>query len=212
MFGKIQYTLLFLLITFSGIKAQKYEATLYYLDGSKRNGKAEAVLNGEPKLAFIENGQSQREKVRVEELEKVEYHNKSESVTVERKEFIYHMGNRKPKSDFNWMTKIHAGEVSVYTSSSYDPGVNFNMEYRVTPTNVKDYFFQYKNEKPELIYFISSDMVLNKKEIIANFVKYFFENKCPDLVANFNRNKIKLNGNPMPLIKYYEEHCSNIKN
>lgn len=209
MSGKTKFTIIFFIILYSFIKAQSYDATLYYLDGSTKTGKADAVINGEPKLNFIENGQSKKEKIKVENLEKVEYHNKNnESVIVERKEFLYHMGDSKPKSDFNWMIKIHSGEVSVYTSSGTDPGVSINMQYRITPTYVRDYFFQYKDEKPELIYFVSTDMVLNKKKIISNFIKHFFEEICPNLVTAYNNGKIRFKDNPMPLINYYEKNCS----
>jgi hypothetical protein len=39
----------FIIFSF-GIKAQKYDATLYFSDGSKKEGKTDAVVNGEPKL------------------------------------------------------------------------------------------------------------------------------------------------------------------
>jgi hypothetical protein len=202
------FSICFIVFSLS-IKAQKYDATLYFSNGTKKEGKTDAVINGEPKLGFIENGQSKKEKIKVENLEKVEYHNENkESVIVERKEFLYYMGDRKPKSDYNWMIKIHSGEVSVYTSSGFDPGVSFNMQYRITPTTVRDYFFQYKNEKPELIYFISSDLVLNKKKVISNFIKHFFEEICPNLVTNYNNNKIRFKDNPMPLVTFYEKNCS----
>jgi hypothetical protein len=204
----IKIFFIFFIISFFKVNAQ-YNTTLYYLDGSIKNGKAGAVINGEPKLNFIENGQSKKEKIKVEYLAKVVYQDENnESLTIERKEFLYHMGDRKPKSEFNWMIKIHSGEVSVYTSSGFDPGITVNGQYRITPTNVKDYFFQYKNEKPELIYFISSNIVLNKKKIITNFIKHFFEEICPNLVTNYSSNKISFNDNPMPLINYYEKNCS----
>jgi hypothetical protein len=49
------FSICFIVFSLS-IKAQKYDATLYFSNGTKKEGKTDAVINGEPKLGFIENG------------------------------------------------------------------------------------------------------------------------------------------------------------
>lgn len=192
------------------IKAQQFDATLYFLDGSKRTGKADMVSNEEPKLAFIENG-SKKEKIKATLLDKVEYTNLSnnQSVTVEFKEFTYYFLSDKPKTGYCWMNKINSGEISTYVAYAFDGGVNNGYHYTVTPSSHEYFFFQYKNEKPQEIYINNSIWTLNKKQMLRRQVKNFFKDKCPKLVSDFEAEKIVIkNNNPEALRKYYNENCS----
>lgn len=89
--SKIIKLLFFLaIISFFHVKAQQFDATLYFLDGSKRTGKADMVSNEENKLAFIENGSKKKEKTKTNLLDKVEYINpkNNETITAELKECV----------------------------------------------------------------------------------------------------------------------------
>lgn len=193
------------------IKAQQFDATLYFLDGSKRTGKADMVSNEEPKLAFIENGSKKKEKIKATLLDKVEYTNLSNnrSVTVEFKEFTYYFLSDKPKTGYGWMNKINSGEISTYVAYAFDGGVNNGYHYTVTPSSHEYFFFQYKNEKPQEIYINNSIWTLNKKQMLRRQVKNFFKDKCPKLVRDFEAEKIVIkNNNPEALRQYYNENCS----
>ena len=209
---KIIKLLFFLAITSSfNVKAQQFDATLYFLDGSKRTGKADMVSNEETKLAFIENGSKKKEKIKTNLLDKVEYINpkNNETITAELKEYIYFFLSDKPKTNFCWMKKINSGEISTYIGYSYDAGVRNAYYYTVKPSELYNFFFQYKNEKPHLIYFDNNIWTPNKKQIVKRQVKNFFTNICPQLVSDFEAEKIVIrNNNPEVLRQYYEKNCS----
>ena len=212
MMSKIIKLLFFLAITGSyNVKAQQFNATLYFLDGSKRTGKADMVSNEETKLAFIENGSKKKEKIKTNLLDKVEYINpkNNDTITVELKECVYFFLSDKPKTTFCWMKKINSGEISTYVAYAYDGGVNNGYHYSVTPSSHEYFFFQYKNEKPQVIYTNNSIPTLNKKQMLRRQVKNFFTNICPQLVNDFEAQKIVIkNNNPEVLRQYYEKNCS----
>jgi predicted GTPase len=212
MMTKILKLFLFLAITNSfHVKAQQFDATLYFLDGSKRIGKADMVSNEENKLAFIENGSKKKEKIKVDLLDKVEYINpkNNETVTAELKEYIYFFLSDKPKTNFCWMKKINSGEISTYVAFAFDGGVTRGYHYTVTPSSHEYFFFQYKNEKPQVIYINNSIPTLNKKQMLRRQIRNFFKDKCPELVNNFEEEKIVIkNNNPEALRLYYEKNCS----
>ncbi len=210
---KISKLLTVLVVTVSlNIKAQKFDAVLYFLDGSKKTGKADMVSNEETKLAFIENGSKKKEKIKINLLDKVEYINlnNNQSVTAELREFIYYFLSDKPKSNYGWIRKISTSEdISMYVGYSYDAGVRNSYHYTVKPSELYNFFFQYKNEKPHLIYFDNSMWTPNKKQIVRRQVKNFFIDICPQLVSDFNDGKIEIKNNEVKvLIDYYEKNCS----
>lgn len=212
MISKIIKLLLVLAITGSfTVKAQQSDATLYFLDGSKRIGKADIVSNEENKLAFIENGSKKKEKIKVSLLDKVEYINPKNNlpVTAEYRELIYYFLSDKPKSDYGWIRKIStSGEISTYIAYSYDGGVRDSYLYIVKPSELTNFFFQYKNEKPHLIYFDNSMWTPNKKQVMRRLIKNFFTDICPKLVSDFNDGKIQIKNNDVKvLIDYYEKNC-----
>lgn len=205
-------TVLVVAISFH-IKAQQFDATLYFLDGSKRTGKADMVSNEETKLAFIENGSKKKEKIKFNVLDKVEYTNLSndQSVTVEFKEFTYYFLSDKPKTGYCWMNKINSGEISTYVAYAFDGGVHNGYHYTITPSSHEYFFFQYKNEKPQEIYINNSIWTLNKKQMLRRMVNNFFKDKCPKLVSDFEAEKIMIkNNNPEALRQYYDENCNTI--
>lgn len=212
MMTKIIKLLFFLAITSSfNVKAQQFDATLYFLDGSKRTGKADMVSNEETKLAFIENGSKKKEKIKTNLLDKVEYMNpkNNETITAELKECVYFFLSDKPKTTFCWMKKINSGEISTYVAYAYDGGVNNGYHYSVTPSSHEYFFFQYKNEKPQVIYINNSIPTLNKKQMLRRQIRNFFKDKCPQLVSDFEAEKIVIrNNNPEVLRQYYEKNCS----
>jgi hypothetical protein len=210
---KISRLLTVLVVTISfNIKAQQFDATLYFLDGSQRTGKADMVSNEEPKLAFIENGSKKKEKIKVNLLDKVEYINpkNNQSVTAELKEYTYYFLSEKPSTQYCWMSKVYADEnFSMYTAYAYDGGIMHDNHYTSVPSSVVNYFLQYKNEKPQLIYFNTSILTINKNKILKRHIRKFFSDKCPQLVHDFEEGKIKIkNNNPEILIEYYNENCS----
>ncbi len=204
-------TVLIVAVSFN-IKAQEFDATLYFLDGSHRTGKADLVSNGETKLAFIENGFKKKEKIKVDLLDKVEYIglNNNQSVTAEYKECIYYFLSDKPKSDYGWIRKTStSGDLSTYVGYSYDAGVRNAYYYPVKPSELYNFFFQYKDEKPHLIYFDNSMWTPNKKQIVKRQVKNFFTEICPKLVSDFNDGKIEIKNNEVKVLTdYYEKNCS----
>lgn len=204
-------TVLVVTISFN-IKAQQFDATLYFLDGSQRTGKADMVSNEEPKLAFIENGSKKKEKIKINLLDKVEYINpeNNQSVTAELKEYTYYFLSEKPKTQYCWMGKVYADEnFTMYTAYGYDGGIMSGNHYTSVPSSVVNYFLQYKNEKPQLIYFDTSILTINKNKILKRHIRKFFSDKCPQLVHDFEEGKIKIkNNNPEILIEYYNENCS----
>lgn len=207
----------FLMIIFSvSLTAQAFDATLYFLDGSKRTGKVDMVSNEEPKLAFIENGSKRKEKIKANLLDKVEYINpkNNEPVIVELREFIYYFLSDKPKSNFGWIKKIStSGDISTYVGYSYDAGVRDAYHYTVKPSELYNFFFQYKDEKPHLIYFDNNTWTPNKKQIVKRQVKNFFTTICPKLVSDFNNDRIEIKNNEVKvLIDYYEKNCSSTNN
>lgn len=207
----------FLMMIFSvSLSGQAFDATLYFLDGSKRIGKADMVSNEEPKLAFIENGSKKKEKIKANLLDKVEYINpkNNEPVIVELREFIYYFLSDKPKSNFGWIKKIStSGDISTYVGYSYDAGVRDAYHYTVKPSELYNFFFQYKDEKPHLIYFDNSIWTPNKKQIVKRQVKNFFTTICPKLVSDFNNDRIEIKNNEVKvLIDYYEKNCSSTNN
>lgn len=193
------------------IKAQQFDATLYFLDGSKRIGKADMVSNEETKLAFIENGSKKKEKIKVNLLDKVEYINpeNKQPVTAEYKEYIYYFLSDKPKNSYCWMNKIDSGEISTYVAYAFDSGAHNGYHYTVTPSSHEYFLFQYKDEKPQIIYINNSILTLNKKQMLRRMIKNFFKDKCPKLVSDFEAEKIVIkNNNPEVLRQYYEKNCS----
>lgn len=213
MMSKIIQLLAFIVISVTfNTKAQQFDATLYFLDGSKRTGKADMVSNEETKLAFIENGSKKKEKIKTNLLDKVEYINpkNNQPLTVEYRELIYYFLSDKPKSNYGWIKKISiSGDISTYVGYSYDAGVRNAYYYSVKPSELYNFFFQYKNEKPHLIYFDNSMWTPNKKQIVKRQVKNFFINICPKLVSDFEAEKIVIkNNNPEVLRQYYEKNCS----
>lgn len=207
----------FLMMIFSvSLSAQAFDATLYFLDGSKRTGKADMVSNEEPKLAFIENGSKKKEKIKANLLDKVEYINpkNNKPVIVELREFIYYFLSDKPKSNFGWIKKIStSGDISTYVGYSYDAGVRDAYHYTVKPSELYNFFFQYKDEKPHLIYFDNSIWTPNKKQIVKRQVKNFFTTIYPKLVSDFNNDRIEIKNNEVKvLIDYYEKNCSSTNN
>ncbi|MFY7843990.1 hypothetical protein [Chryseobacterium gambrini] len=114
--SKIIQLLAFILISVSfNTKAQQFDATLYFLDGSKRTGKADMVSNEETKLVFIENGSKKKEKIKMNLLDKVEYINpkNNQPLTVEYRELIYYFLSDKPKSNYGWIKKTSiSGDIS----------------------------------------------------------------------------------------------------
>ncbi len=69
------------------------EATLYFLDGSRKSGKLTEVMDRDSKLIFIENGSKKREKIKAKSLDKVEYinpENSDEPITVELRECVFY--------------------------------------------------------------------------------------------------------------------------
>lgn len=204
-------TVLVVTISFN-IKAQQFDATLYFLDGSQRTGKADMVSNEEPKLAFIENGSKKKEKIKINLLDKVEYINpeNNQSVTAELKEYTYYFLSEKPKTQYCWMGKVYTDENFImYTAYGYDGGIMSGNHYTSVPSSVVNYFLQYKNEKPQLIYFDTSILTINKNKILKRHIRKFFSDKCPQLVHDFEEGKIKIkNNNPEILIEYYNENCS----
>lgn len=125
--SKIIQLFAFIVISVSfSIKAQQFDATLYFLDGSKRIGKADMVSNEETKLAFIENGSKKKEKIKINLLDKVEYINpkNNQPITVEYRELIYYFLSDKPKSNYGWIKKTSiSGDISTYVGYSSDAGV-----------------------------------------------------------------------------------------
>lgn len=204
-------TVLVVTISFN-LKAQQFDATLYFLDGSQRTGKADMVSNEEPKLAFIENGSKKKEKIKINLLDKVEYINpeNNQSVTAELKEYTYYFLSEKPKTQYCWMGKVYTDEnFTMYNAYGYDGGIMSGNHYTSVPASVVNYFLQYKNEKPQLIYFDTSILTINKNKILKRHIRKFFSDKCPQLVHDFEEGKIKIkNNNPEILIEYYNENCS----
>ncbi|MBM7417664.1 MULTISPECIES: hypothetical protein [Chryseobacterium] len=213
---KTYFKIISILLLFSvySFNAQKYDATLYFLDGTIKNGKADAALNGESKLLFKENNSNKKEKIKVQLLDKVEYLDTKtgETITLELKEFNYYVFSDNPKTEYNWMRKISSGDISVYVSDSFDGGIRNNIYYiTVTPSMLTNYFFQYKDEKPAMVYFINSTWTPNKKSLVKRHVKNFFKDKCPQLVNDFESEKLQITDHKIDaLIKYYEENCSQI--
>ncbi|MFY7813558.1 MAG: hypothetical protein ACOVRK_00065, partial [Chryseobacterium taeanense] len=81
--------------------------------------------------------------------------------------------------------------------------------YTVTPSSHEYFLFQYKDEKPQIIYINNSILTLNKKQMLRRMVKNFFKDKCPKLVSDFEVEKIVIkNNNPEVLRQYYEKNCS----
>ncbi|MGO4708092.1 hypothetical protein AB4Y90_03025 [Chryseobacterium sp. 2TAF14] len=203
-------TILFLLFAYN-LEAQIFIAKLHFLDGTVRSGKADAALNGESKLLFKENGSKKKEKIKVQLLDKIEYLDTktNETITLELKEFIYYVFSDKPKTEYIWMRKISDGVISTYVSDSFDGGIRNNIYYiTVTPSMLTNYFFQYKNEKPVMVYFINSTWTPNKKSLVKRHVKNFFKDKCPQLVSDFESGKLQITDHKVDvLIKYYEENC-----
>lgn len=204
-------TVLVVTISFN-VKAQQFDATLYFLDGSQRTGKADMVSNEEPKLAFIENGSKKKEKIKINVLDKVEYINpeNNQSVTAELKEYTYYFLSEKPKAQYCWMGKVYTDEnFTMYTAYGYDGGIMSGNHYTSVPSSVVNFFLQYKNEKPQLIYFDTSILTINKNKILKRHIRKFFSDKCPQLVHDFEEEKIKIkNNNPEILIEYYNKNCS----
>jgi hypothetical protein len=209
--------ILSVLILFFAIyaKAQKkYEATLYFLDGSRKSGKLTEVMDRDSKLIFIENGSKKREKIKAKSLDKVEYinpENSDEPITVELRECVFYT-SKTPQTEYCWIKKIHNGEVSAYITYGYDGGIRNAYHYTVTPSYLVNVFFQYKNEKPQLIYFHNSTWTPNKKKIIKRHVHNFFKDICPKLVSDFEEDKIDMKTNTGVLMEYYEKNCNSNQN
>lgn len=205
--------IVFLIVIFSlHLHAQTYDATLFYLDGTKRSGKAAIVNNEEPKLLFIENDSKKKEKINVKLLDKVEYINpkNNQPVTAVLKEYTYYFLSEKPKTQYSWMSKIYTDEnFSMYTAYAYDGGIMHGNHYTSVPSSLVNYFLQYKDEKPQLIYFNTNLPTINKNKILKRHIRKFFNDKCPELVSDFEAEKIVIkNNNPQILIEYYDKNCS----
>lgn len=209
----LKFFIVLLLFFASHFEAQKYTATLYFLDGTTKKGKADGVQNNEPKLLFKDDDTQKKEKIKVQLLEKVDYRDPKtdEIMTLELKEFNYYQGSDNPKTEYNWMRKISSGDISMYVTESHDAGVKNNgQNYVVIPSStITNYFLQYKDEKPAMVYFISSTWTPNKNNIVKRHVKNFFKDKCPKLADDFESEKLEIKDHKVNvLLEYYQKNCN----
>ena len=188
--------------------SQKNEAKLYFKNGKVLTGKADIILNSETKVRFKDSKDNKTEKIKFDDLNKIEYfENGSDTpITFERKEVIWRKG--KPKIENVWLSKLDDGEIKYYISKNfYDGYSNMSTGNTMTPTTFTSYFFQYQNQKPELIYYlIDKRGVKNEKEILG-YLEPFFRNTCPQLIEEYKSGKIKLTKDPKPLLDFYNQNC-----
>lgn len=187
---------------------QKHDAKFYLKNGKVLTGKADMILNSETKVKFKDNETNKTEKIKFEELSKVEYFENGSDVpvTFERMEMVWRKG--KPKIESVWLKKIEDGSVKYYISKNfYDGYTSMSTGNTMTPTTFTSYYFQYENQKPELIYYlIDKSYVKNRKEILG-YIEPFFKNTCPALIQAYKDGKIKLAATPQPLLDYYKQNC-----
>ncbi|SHK32755.1 hypothetical protein [Epilithonimonas mollis] len=191
---------------------QKYDVIVYLKNGSVKKGKGDYVDNGESKMKFIEDSQSKKERIKYDDIEKVEYHDNktNEPFVLERKETSYKRGSGKPVTEVAWLNKTRtSGDISAYVTKSYSDGyTNMSTGNTMTASTFIGFYFQYKDKMPEMIYFNSSDNYLTKKKWVGNFIENFFKDLCPNMANDFRNGKIKLKEDASPLLDYYEKNCS----
>lgn len=187
---------------------QKNDAKFYFKNGKVLTGKADIILNSETKVKFKDAETNKTEKIKFEDLSKIEYFESGGDLPIifERMEIIWR--KRKPKIEGVWLKKIEDGSIKYYISKNfYDGYTNMSTTNTMTPTTFTSYFFQYENQKPELIYYlIDRSYVKNKKEILG-YIEPFFKNSCPTLIQAYKDGQIKLANDPKPLLDYYKQNC-----
>lgn len=188
--------------------AQKNEAKLYFKNGQVLSGKADMILNSETKVRFKDSEGNKTEKIKFDDLNKIEYFENGSDipVTFERSDIIWRKG--KPKLENVWLSKMEDGEVKYYISKNfYDGYTNMSTGNTMTPTTFTSYYFQYQNQKPELIYYlIDKRGVKNEKEILG-YLEPFFKNICLNLIQEYKNGRLKLTNDPKPLLDYYNQKC-----
>lgn len=204
----IKTSLLFFSLISTLLFSQKNDATLYFKSGKVLRGKADMILNSETKVLFKDSQQNRTEKVKFDDLNKIEYFEKGSETPIafERKEVIWRKG--KPKLENVWLSKLDEGEITYYISKNfYDGYTNMSTGNTMTPTTFTSYFFQYQNQKPELIYYlIDKRGVKNEKEILG-YLEPFFKNTCPQLIEEYKSGKLKMIKDPKPLLDFYNQNC-----
>lgn len=201
--------LLFLFLSISALSfAQKNDAKLYFKNGQVRTGKADMVLNSETKVRFKGSEGSKTEKIKFDDLSKIEYFESASDnpIIFERREIIWRKG--KPRLENVWLSKIDDGEIKYYISKNfYDGSTNMSTGNTMTPTTFTSYYFQYQDQKPEMIYYlIDKRGVKNQKEILG-YLDPFFKNICPNLIQEYKNGNLKLIKDPKPLLDYYNQNC-----
>lgn len=133
------------------------------------------ILNSGSKGRFKDSEEDKTEKIKFDDLNKIEYfENGSEiPVTFQRSEIIWRKA--KPKLENVWLSKMEDGEVKYYISKNfYDGYTNMSTGNTMTPTTFTSYYFQYLNQKTELIYqLIDKRGVKNEKEILGYLEPFF---------------------------------------
>ncbi|UQB68885.1 hypothetical protein [Epilithonimonas zeae] len=102
-----------------GFSAQNYTATIYFADGTVKQGSTDAIANGMKKINFKENNAQKSEKIQTTSLKKIEYYDSKtqEPVIFERLDYIE--GHKKkgtvPKIHNNWLRKVKkSGDITIY--------------------------------------------------------------------------------------------------
>lgn len=193
------------------IFAQKtYPATIYFKNGTLKQGNTEMAKSNTTTLSFKESEGFKSEAIKSDDIRKIEYYDEKakDSISLLYAEFRKEKNGKKPKIQKRWITKIYSGkDISVYFENFGIPGKIGSH----TSTSVQNYYFIYKNESPKLIFYTyyGGNLMGQKayRQNISYYLKNFFGELCPDVIRAFDNGEIEVSNNPIPFAKYYESHC-----
>lgn len=192
--------------------SQNYQATLYFKDGTKKVGFADMIQN-EPKIKFIEEGQSKKQKIEINDLDKITYidDTSKKEVLFENKDVIYTKMNGKTENQNSWMTNIYSEkDITVYKyinniSGYISYGAGNSPRSVMKPSTDSWYFFQYKNQTPHTIYF--DFPMVGKRKAVTAYLKEFFNEICPSITNDYHDDKIDMKEGAKALLDYYDAKC-----
>jgi hypothetical protein len=183
--------------------AQYFDAELYFLDGTHKNGIARInILND--KIYFKNNKQSKKEKYNHKEIGRLILKKDSIAKTFHYKKTI---GRRAPKLLETMIEDANLSLYAVVTKSNYlySFGLVGVLASTLVDTSSIDYeYYMVKGNSGKAIYF--GDTKLTSRKRLREIVKKQLK-KCPVLLRKSKNKEFKVKDIPK-IVRFYNKNCS----
>lgn len=196
-----------------GVCSQNYKGTIYFEDGTVRQGNTDFIAGGSRKINFQENNSTKTERIETKTIKKIEYLDSKtqEPIVFERLDYIsgYKKNFTVPIISTAWFKKEKTtGDITAYSTGYTRPG-HYNMASgnMFNTTIVNTWVFQYKNDQPKLIYWMIDGAPFRIKYQNI-WINQFFKEICPSLVKEHLEKKLIIEDDPFPLLDFYNTNCN----